>query len=80
MSTIEALKTLIHKQFDIDPATIDPEAPFASYNVDSLTLAELVFAIDDEFKVEVPEDAFGKIETLAQLAALLDEQLLKQNV
>jgi acyl carrier protein len=73
MPTVEALKKLIHKNFDIDPATIDADAPFESYNVDSLTLAELIFAVDDEFGVEVPDSAFAEIKTLTQLAALLDE-------
>ena len=76
MSTQDALKQLIRKHFDIEPAVIQPDAPFESYQVDSLTLAELIFAVDDEFGVVVPDSAFGEIKTLAQLAALLDGLLL----
>jgi acyl carrier protein len=72
MSTVEALKALIHKNFDIDPASIDPQAPFESYNVDSLTLAELVFAVDDEYGIEIPDSAFTEIKTLAQFASVVD--------
>ena len=72
MNTIDQLKQLIHEQFDVDPATIDPDAEFATYNLDSLTLAELLFAIDDQFHVEVPDSAATTVTTLRGLAELLD--------
>ncbi len=79
MATVDALKALIHKQFDIAPETIAADEPFASYNIDSLTLAELVFAIDDEFKIEIPDTAFAGIQTLNQLAALVDGLLAQRS-
>lgn len=68
---IDSLKALIHQQFDVDAATIDPDAPFADYNVDSLTLAELIFAIEDHYHVQVPDEAVGSVTNLRQLATLL---------
>ncbi len=73
MDNIEALKELIHSQFDVDPAAIDPDAPFAQYNLDSLTVAELLFAIEDNFHVNVPDEAASRITTLRELAQMLDE-------
>jgi acyl carrier protein len=73
MDTIENLKQLIHKQFDVPPADIDPEAPFADYNLDSLTVAELLFAVEDEFHVQVPDEAAATITNLRGLAGLLDD-------
>ena len=78
MSTIDTLKTLIHEQFDIDPGTIDEQAPFDSYNLDSLTLAELIFAIEDKFRLDIPELPAGDIKTLAQLAEFVDRLLAEQ--
>ncbi|MEY8689068.1 MAG: acyl carrier protein [Leptothrix sp. (in: b-proteobacteria)] len=72
MTTIDQLKQLIHEQFDVAPDTIDPDAPFASYNLDSLTVAELMFAIDDQFHVEIPDSAATTVTTLRGLAELLD--------
>ncbi|MBK6008715.1 acyl carrier protein [Ramlibacter ginsenosidimutans] len=73
MDTIEALKQLIHSQFDIEPAGIDPDAPFAQYNLDSLTVAELMFAVEDQFHVQVPDTAMSTITSLRGLASMLDE-------
>ncbi len=72
MDTIEQLRQLIHQEYDIDPATVDSDQPFASYNVDSLTLAELLFAIEDKFLVVVPDEALATVTTLRELATLLD--------
>jgi len=73
MNTIEQLKQLIHEQFDVDPETVDPDQPFASYNLDSLTVVELLFAIEDKFHVVVPDSAATSITTLRGLAQMLDE-------
>ncbi|HEY9025504.1 MAG TPA: phosphopantetheine-binding protein [Burkholderiaceae bacterium] len=72
MSTLDRLTHLIHDKFGVDIATIDADAPFASYNLDSLTVAELMFEIDDAFDVTVPDEAATTVTTLRQLAALID--------
>ena len=73
MNSIERLQDLIHTTFDVDKSRMDPDAPFASYDIDSLTLAELIFAIEDEFHVVVPDSAATTVTTLRGLAQLLDE-------
>jgi len=75
MDTIEQLKLLIHQEYDIEPDKVDPDEEFASYNVDSLTLAELLFAIEDKFHVVVPDEALSTITNLRQLASMLDTLL-----
>jgi acyl carrier protein len=70
--TVDELKSLIQKNFDIAPETIDENAAFSEYDLDSLTLAELMFAIDDELHVVVPDSAFAEIRTLSQLATVVD--------
>jgi len=73
MNSIERLQDLIHEQFDVDKSKIDPDAPFATYDIDSLTLAELIFTIEDDFHVNVPDSAASSVSTLRGLAELLDE-------
>ncbi len=72
LTTVDRLATLIHEKFDVALDVIDPDAPFASYALDSLTVAELMFAIDDEFHVVVPDEAAHTVTTLRGLAELLD--------
>jgi len=78
MSTVDQLKHLIHDKFGVASEAIDPDAPFASYDLDSLTVAELMFAIDDEFHVIVPDEAALTVTTLRGLADLLDTLLAQK--
>ena len=72
MTTLARLTQLIHDKFGVALEVIDPDAPFASYDLDSLTVAELMFEIDDNFGVTVPDSAATTVTTLRELAALID--------
>lgn len=67
-NTLNELLELIHQRFDIDPATIDPDKPLEDYGLDSLSKAELLFAIEDRFGFDYPE----QYTTVATLSALAD--------
>ena len=69
-STLTDLLELIHKTFDIDPATIDPDKPLEDYGLDSLSKAELMFAIEDRFGIEYPEQ-YTTVATLNALAEVV---------
>jgi acyl carrier protein len=75
MTTLDRLTHLIHDKFGVAREAIDPDAPFASYDLDSLTVAELMFEIDDAFHVTVPDHAATTVTTLHQLAELIDALL-----
>ena len=72
MTTLESLTHLIHDRFGVALDVIDPDAPFANYDLDSLTVAELMFEIDDAFHVVVPDEAAATVTTLRQLSQLID--------
>ncbi len=55
------------------------DAPFASYNLDSMTVAELMFGIDDVFHVLVVDDAATTVTTLRQLADLIDRLIAEKS-
>lgn len=72
MNTVEELKQLIHDKFEIDVATLKADAPLADYGLDSLSLAELLFAVEEHFDVDFPDNR-QDVNTLNALAALIDE-------
>uniref|UniRef100_Q47GV2 Phosphopantetheine-binding protein n=1 Tax=Dechloromonas aromatica (strain RCB) TaxID=159087 RepID=Q47GV2_DECAR len=72
MNTLEELKQLIKSSFGIEPETLKADAPLADYGLDSLSLAELLFAIEEHFNLDFPDDR-ADVKTLAGLAALIDE-------
>ncbi len=72
MNTTEELKQLIHDKFEIDVATLKADAPLADYGLDSLSLAELLFTVEEHFNVDFPDNR-QDVNTLTSLAALIDE-------
>ena len=54
-TTIDRLRVLLVKDYKLDPATLVPDAPLEALGIDSLGVAELMFNIEDEFKVTIPD-------------------------
>ena len=78
MSTTDNLRQLIRAKLDIDADRIDENALLSDYDLDSLTIVELLFAIEDEFHVSVPDSAATEVTTLKGLADLLDRLIAEQ--
>jgi acyl carrier protein len=72
MSTLAEIQELIHTKYGLDPAKLDPNASLRESGVDSLTLVEVLFAIEDHYGISVPEK-YSDIDTVAALAAAVDE-------
>jgi acyl carrier protein len=72
MSSLADIQELIHKKYGLDPATLDPHASLREAGVDSLTLVEFLFAVEDHYGISVPEK-YSDIDTVAALAAAVDE-------
>ena len=72
MSSLKQLQDLIQEKYQIDPATLDPDASMLDQGIDSLALAEFLFDIEDHFGIEFP-DARTDVNSLASLARVIDE-------
>ena len=71
MSTFEQLRALLLRAHPIEQAALTPEATLESLGIDSLGVAELMFMLEDEFKVRLSPDP-GQLTTVADVAAYID--------
>lgn len=55
MTTAARIVRLLEKDFKIDPETLRPDARLEDMGVDSIGMAELLFAIEDEFALKLPD-------------------------
>jgi acyl carrier protein len=64
--TIEAkVKEIICQQLEVSPEQLRPEASFVDdLKADSLAVVELVLALEQEFKLEIPEEDTERIKTV----------------
>jgi len=61
------VKEIIVERLGVDPTEVVPTASFVNdLGADSLDTVELVMAFEEEFGLEIPDDAASKIQTVGQ--------------
>ena len=61
----EQLKKLIVEMLEVDESEVVLEASFAEdFNADSLDFIELITAVEDTFKIEIPDEDAEKLQTV----------------
>jgi acyl carrier protein len=72
----ERVTKIIVEHLGIDAAKVKPEASFIEdLGADSLDTVELVMAFEEEFSVEIPDEASEKIMTVGDAVKFLTEAL-----
>ena len=63
----ERVKNIIVEQLGVEPDQVKPEAQFVNdLGADSLDTVELIMALEDEFKIEIPDEKAEKIKTVGE--------------
>ena len=74
--TLDRFRALAVQVLSVDADKVVPEASFAEdLDADSLDLAELVMALEDEFDITVEEEELGEIKTVGQALDLVTGKL-----
>ena len=61
----ERVRKIIVEQLEVSPDNVKPEASFADdLKADSLAVVELVLALEETFKLEIPYEDTEKIKTV----------------
>ncbi|NES24634.1 MAG: acyl carrier protein [Symploca sp. SIO3E6] len=70
------VREIVKDQLDVDEEKVVPEANFASdLNADSLDTVELVMALEEEFDIEIPDEAAEQITTVGAAVEHISEKL-----
>jgi len=70
------VKEIIVQQLGVDAEKVTPEASFVDdLGADSLDVVELVMAFEEEFGVEIPDEAAEKIATVKNANEFLKQSL-----
>ena len=63
----DQVKDVVAEQLDVDSEKVKPEASFANdLGADSLDTVELVMALEEEFDIEIPDEAAEQIDTVGK--------------
>ncbi|MDJ0650522.1 MAG: acyl carrier protein [Xenococcaceae cyanobacterium MO_188.B19] len=63
----ERVKKIVVEQLEVEEDTVNAEASFANdLGADSLDTVELVMALEEEFDIEIPDEAAEQIDTVGK--------------
>jgi acyl carrier protein len=70
----EKVKQIISEQLGVEEAEVTPSASFVDdLGADSLDTVELVMALEENFDIEIPDDAAEKIRTVQDAIDYIDK-------
>jgi acyl carrier protein len=77
-ATFKTIAQLLSTKFQVNQSLITPTTLLTDLGLDSLSLMEFVFAVEDAFHLRIPEDRLDPREAgidLAKLSSVIDEFL-----
>lgn len=70
------VQEIVADQLSVDASEVTPEANFANdLGADSLDTVELVMALEEEFDIEIPDEAAEKILTVQQAVDYIKDKV-----
>lgn len=73
MDTFEKIRALLAEQLDIEPSRITMDSDIMSdFEADSLDIVDMVMTLEDEFGIEVPDDAIENLRTVGDVVSFVD--------
>jgi acyl carrier protein len=74
MTIAQQIKAELANICQLDPAQISDEAWLIDYGLDSIRSMELVIALEEQFDLELPDEAIARVQTVAHMIRLIEEQ------
>ncbi len=70
----EKVRSIIAEQLDIDPESITYDSSITDdLGADSLDVVDLVMCFEDEFGIEIPDDAVETIRTVSDIVKYIED-------
>lgn len=76
-ATYTWLVRMLGKEFQLAPEQLTLDAPLEALGVDSLGLAEMLFAVEDEFGIVLPPEPLA-LATVGEVVAFIDGLIAAQ--
>jgi len=74
--TFERVKAIVAEQLSVEAEKITPQSVFMEdLGADSLDTVELVMALEEEFEIEIPDEAAEKIVSVQDAVDYIDKQV-----
>jgi acyl carrier protein len=81
MTTFQSMQAILQAKFALAPDALQPDTVLKDLDVDSLTMVEILFAVEDELKVEIPSEPAewqSQMRTFGDLVEYVDKLVVAQ--
>jgi len=72
---IDELTQLANNNLDIDFTELDMSTKLSDLDIDSIDMLDFIMLIEEEYDIEFEEDELDEIETLDDIASLIESKL-----
>ncbi|MFN5872572.1 MAG: acyl carrier protein [Aphanizomenon sp.] len=71
------VKKIVVEQLSVEAEKVTPESNFSNdLGADSLDTVELVMALEEEFEIEIPDEAAEKITTVQETVEYIEKKIV----
>ena len=75
MDTTQKVIEIIAREQHLDPSTITVDSKFAELGIDSLDGVNILFALEEEFKIDIPDSVAQNMKSVRQVVDSLTRVL-----
>lgn len=76
-TTLERVRQILAKEFEVASELIEPTARLDQLAIDSLAVIDVMFQLEDEFKISFPKDP-GQMPTVGDLVSCIERLAAEQ--
>ena len=74
MATFDKVKNIVVEQLGVEADEVQIESTFIDdLGADSLDIVELIMAFEEEFNIEIPDEAAEKIKTVQDVVTYIEQ-------
>lgn len=74
MDTIEEIRKIFKEKLDANPADVQLEKGLQDLGLDSLDMYEMIYEIETEFGVKIPDTEVANLVTVGDLVSFIEKQ------
>lgn len=77
MSTLQTIQRMMVEQFELKTEDLAPDAQLEALGLDSLSVIEFMFSIEDEFHIKLPDERV-EIKTIQDITRIVERLVTEQ--
>lgn len=80
MSSLQTIQRMMAEQFDLKLEDLSPDAQLDSLGLDSLSVIEFMFTLEDELNIKIANDRVEDFKTVGDVADIIDKIIAAQKI